>query len=67
MTKLNTSPNISDGDGYYAELLAAHEGLSEQETNRLNAQLVLILSNHVGTRSILSEAIRLAKKSLNNN
>ena len=61
MSQINTDPNIDDADGFYAELLAAHEGLSKQESDRVNARLILLLANHVGDRALLSEAIRLAR------
>lgn len=59
---LVTSPNLADHDGFYAELLAAHRGLSEAESHRLNARLVLILANHVGDRDVLSEALAAARR-----
>ena len=50
------------GDEFYEALMAAHEGLSEDDSHALNAQLVLILANHIGDRRVLSEAIALAKR-----
>ena len=61
MAALIQSPNLPDNDGFYAELLVAHEGLSEAESAALNARLVLILANHVGDREALSEALALAR------
>ena len=58
---LITTPNIADQDGFYAALLNAHEGLSEADSARLNARLVLILANHVGDRAALDEALDLAR------
>lgn len=55
-------PNIEDADGFYAELLDTHEGLSEAESHALNARLVLLLCNVVGDRDVLREAFALAKK-----
>ena len=55
-------PNVADHDGWYADLLAAHEGLSEAGSHALNARLVLVLANHVGDRAILREALMLAKE-----
>ncbi len=60
---LNTDPNIPDPDGFYAELLGAHEGLSDEASTALNARLVLILANHIGDRAILTEAFAAASKS----
>lgn len=58
---LITAPNIPDPDGFYAELLALHDGLSEAESHALNARLVLILANHVGDREALRAAMKLAR------
>ena len=57
------TPNIPDPDGFYAELLAAHEGLDEAASHALNARLVLILANHVGDRAVLTEALDAARSS----
>ena len=57
---LNTRPNIVDPDGFYEDLLAAHEGLSDEESEALNARLVLVLANHIGDRAILEEALAAA-------
>lgn len=56
------TPNLPDADAFYAELLAAHDGLTEAETCALNAQLVLILANHIGDPQVLTQAIALAKQ-----
>ncbi len=61
MAELIDTPNIADRDGFYQELLTAHEGLSEAESQALNARLVLILANHIGNGQVLSEALDLAK------
>lgn len=58
---LVTEPNLPEHDRFYAELLAAHHGLSEAESHALNARLVLILANHVGDLDALREALALAK------
>ncbi|MDZ4309112.1 MAG: DUF2783 domain-containing protein [Cypionkella sp.] len=58
---LNTKPNILDSDGFYADLLATHRGLTEAESHALNARLVLILANHIGAVEVLTAALTLAK------
>ncbi len=62
MGNLNLPANISDPDGFYSELLVAHEGLSKDESDGLNARLILILANQIGDREILSEALSVAGK-----
>jgi hypothetical protein len=51
-------------DDFYEALLAAHEGLDDQESAALNARLVLLLANHVGSLPVLREALALARASL---
>ncbi|MGJ5006765.1 DUF2783 domain-containing protein [Bradyrhizobium oligotrophicum] len=58
---LTLTPNISDPDHFYAELIGGQRDLSEDEALRMNARLVLLLANHIGDRAILREAIRLAR------
>lgn len=62
MSDLNTEPNLPDPDGFYAELIRVHEGLSEDESTALNARLVLLLANHIGDREVLSAALRAAAR-----
>ena len=60
MTPLTLNPNIADPEGFYEKLIDAHQGLSEDASDRLNARLILILANHIGDRAILDEALALA-------
>ena len=58
---LITTKNLADQDGAYANLIAAHKGLTEAESAALNARLILILANHIGDEAVLAEALELAK------
>lgn len=58
---LNLKPNFDETDGFYATLLGAHEGLSDAESDALNARLILILANHIGKKSVLDAALDAAK------
>lgn len=60
MAQLNTDPNIADPDGFYAELIAAHSGKSDDESAAFNARLILILANHIGDRETLRQALAAA-------
>ncbi|MGR3634975.1 MAG: DUF2783 domain-containing protein [Shimia sp.] len=55
------TPNIEAADDFYADLLAAHDGLDRAGSDALNARLVLILSNHIGDRAVLAEALDAAR------
>ncbi len=52
----------SAGDDFYEALLAAHKGLSFQESAALNARLVLILANLVGDPDTLKAALDAARE-----
>lgn len=58
---LTLTPNIPDPDGFYDDLLRAHEGLSKDESDAYNARLILTLSNQIGDRDILRAALEAAK------
>jgi len=58
---LTLTPNIPDPDGFYDELLSAHEGLSKDESDAYNARLILVLANHIGDRAVLSAAFEAAQ------
>lgn len=59
---LNTKANLADPDTTYAEILAAHQGLSERQSHALNAELVLILASHIGDAEVLTQALALARQ-----
>lgn len=56
------TPNLVEHDQFYADLLAVHRGLTEAESHALNAQLVMILANHVGDLETLQQALALARR-----
>ncbi len=49
------------GDDFYAALIAAHDGLSFEESGRLNTRLVLLLANAVGDLDLIKAAIAAAR------
>ena len=62
---LITENNMGEsGDHLYNVLLDAHKELSSEQSQRLNARLVLILMNQVGSTELVEEAITLAQKNL---
>jgi hypothetical protein len=72
MKHLNTQPNFgtpgehhrhayTPGDDFYEMLIAGHAGLSDADSDSLNARLVLLLANHIGDLRVLREAIAAAR------
>ncbi|SFG66987.1 Protein of unknown function [Palleronia marisminoris] len=62
MTALVTSGNIARPDDVYDLLLSAHDGLTKEESDALNARLILTLFNHVGDIEVIRQAIALARQ-----
>lgn len=61
MTNLNTQPNLTSPDDFYADLIAAHDGLSDEESEAFNNRLILVLANHIGDHDVLREALATSK------
>ncbi|WP_428643201.1 DUF2783 domain-containing protein [Roseibium sp.] len=57
---LNLTRNLADPDGFYEYLVTSQRHMSDEEANRMNARLILILSNHIGDLDILKAAIDFA-------
>lgn len=60
------SPNISDPDSLYDELLLAHQHLSKAESDAFNARLILVLANHIGSLDVFRAALNAASSSDSN-
>ena len=57
---MKTALNLQDADSFYEQLLDAHQGLSAQQSELLNARLVLLLANQVGDARVLKECVEAA-------
>lgn len=60
-TRLITEPHLDAPDDFYQALVEAHQSLTEAESHALNARLVLLLANHIGTLPVLREALAAAR------
>ena len=60
MPKLVTTPNIDRPDDFYAALLSLHEGRGKEESDAVNARLILLLANHIGEMDVLRDALDAA-------
>lgn len=58
---MKTDVQFDDPDGFYEQLIDAHEGLSRDASELLNARLILLLANQIGDSAVLSECIRAAR------
>jgi hypothetical protein len=62
MSALNTAANISAPDEFYQALIEAHRGLSDAQSELLNARLILLFANHIGDMDVLREALAAARE-----
>ena len=62
MTALDTSPRLDDPDLAFESLVEAHRDLTPDQSRRLDARLVLLLANHIGSVTVLREAIAAARE-----
>lgn len=58
---MKTSLNFQDADAFYERLLDAHQGLSREQSELLNARLILILANQLGDSALLKSCIEAAR------
>jgi hypothetical protein len=59
---MKTALNLQDADSFYEQLLDAHQGRSREESELLNARLILLLANQVGDAQVLNECIEVARQ-----
>ena len=60
--ELITTPNLESPDDFYEALLETHEDLDTAASHALNARLVLLLANHIGSLDVLRQAMLLARE-----
>ena len=58
---MKTALNLQDADGFYEQLLDAHQGLTPEQSELLNARLILLLANQVGDARVLKDCVEAAK------
>lgn len=53
---------FSPGDDFYEMLIDMHRDLTDEQSEMVNARLILLLSNHIGDISVLREAMQIARR-----
>ncbi len=52
------------GDDFYEALIEMHRDLSDEDSQRVNARLILLLANQIGDLSVLQQAMDAARQDL---
>ena len=58
---LITAPHLDAPDDFYEALIEAHRDLDPAASHALNARLVLLLANHIGSLGVLQQALHAAR------
>ena len=61
---LITALHLDAPDDFYEALIDAHRDLGAEQSQMLNAKLVLLLANHIGSMAVLSQALQAARANL---
>ena len=54
--------NLDAPDDFYEAMIEAHHDMSAEQSQALNARLVLLLANHVGSLPVLKQALAAARQ-----
>lgn len=54
--------DFSPNDDFYEMLIATHRDLSDEQSNLVNAKLILLLANHIGDMDVLAQALKAARE-----
>jgi 3-(3-hydroxy-phenyl)propionate hydroxylase len=61
MATLNIEPNLAQPDDFYEALIDMHRDLSAEQSQMVNANLILLLCNHIGDFAVLRDAMNRAR------
>ena len=58
---LNIKPAIAKADDFYEALIDTHRDLTLEQSQMVNAKLILLLANHIGDLDVLRDALKRAR------
>ena len=61
---LDTSARLAAPDDFYQALIDLHRGLTDEQSEMLNARLILLLANQIGDMGLLREAMAAAREAV---
>ena len=64
MDTFDTTARLQSPDAFFEALIHAHRDLTREQSEALNARLVLLLANQIGTQAVLLQAIDAARADL---
>ena len=61
---LNTELNLAAADDVYEALIDLHRNLTPEQSQLVNAKLILLLINHIGDRAAIDAAFAIARRDM---
>jgi hypothetical protein len=61
---LNTDLNIAAPDDFYEALIETHRDLTPEQSQLVNAKLILLLANQIGDLDLLRQALAKAREGI---
>lgn len=61
---MSLANNFDDADAFYERLVAIHESLDDEQSERFNLSLILMLANHIGDAAALADLMDQARQSV---
>ena len=62
IAKLRLDLHIRQPDDFYEQLIELHRGLTDEQSQEVNAKLILLLANQIGDPQVLAEAMAIARE-----
>jgi len=59
---IDAEQRLTDPDGLFEALVAAHRDLTPEASRRLDARIILLLANQIGDVSVVREVIAAAAR-----
>lgn len=59
-SQMKSTLHLQDADTFYEQLLDAHAALTREQSELLNARLILLLANQVGDAKVLQQCLQAA-------
>lgn len=58
---MKTTLQALDVDTFYEQLMDSHVGLTHEQSDLLNARLILLLANQIGDTKVLADCVAAAR------
>ncbi len=61
MASLTLSANLKEHDDVYQAIMDMHRGMTDDQSEKATAKLVLLLANHIGDPQVILEATAIVR------